>query len=107
MCFAVKYNIVQFYIQTHKYMTSSHNIIEIVKESPITAIIAGVMSMLIVFGFYFLKYAPIMQNFRDKIDDYKQKMILSLVVKNGEIQNTNSWSFSNMALYLLESFDMV
>jgi hypothetical protein len=88
-------------------MSSSQNIIENIQESPITAIVAGILSLSIVFGMYLLKHATFMQGVRDNIDDYNQKMILSLVVKNGEIQNTNSWSFSNVALYLLESFDMV
>jgi len=88
-------------------MNSGQNLIENIKESPITATIAGIFSLLIVFGFYLLQNTSIAQNIRDKLHEYKQKMILSLVVKNGEIHNTNSWSFSNMALYLLESFDMV
>ena len=88
-------------------MNPDNNIIENIIESPITATIAGIFTLLFLLGFYFLKHAPIMQNFRDKMHDYKQKMILSLIVKNGEIHNTNSWSFSNMILYLLESFDMV
>ena len=88
-------------------MTSGENLVENIKESPITAIIAGILTLLMFFGLYILKNAPITQNIRDKLHEYKQKMILSLVVKNGEIQNTNSWSFSNMALYLLESFDVV
>jgi len=88
-------------------MNSGENLVENIKESPITAIIAGILTLLMFFGLYILKNAPIAQNIRDKLHEYKQKMILSLVVKNGEIQNTNSWSFSNMTLYLLESFDMV
>jgi hypothetical protein len=88
-------------------MTSGQNLIENIKESPIAAIIAGILSVLIVFGLYLLKNAPIAQNFRDKMHEFKQKMILSLVVKNGEISNTNSWSLSNIMLYFLESFDMV
>jgi hypothetical protein len=88
-------------------MNSGQNLIENIKESPITATIAGIFSLLIVFGFYLLQNTSMAQNIRDKLHEYKQKMILSLVVKNGEIRNTNSWSFSNMALYLLESFDMV
>ena len=88
-------------------MNSGQNLIENIKESPITATIAGIFSLLIVFGFYLLQNTSMAQNIRDKLHEYKQKMILSLVVKNGEISNTNSWSFSNMALYLLESFDMV
>jgi len=88
-------------------MSSDKNIIENIQESPITAIVAGILSLSIVFGWYLLQNTSMAQNVRDKMHDYKQKMILSMVVKNGEIQNTNSWSFSNVALYLLESFDMV
>jgi hypothetical protein len=88
-------------------MNSDKNIIENIQESPITAIVAGILSLSIVFGWYLLQNTSMAQNVRDKMHDYKQKMILSMVVKNGEIQNTNSWSFSNVALYLLESFDMV
>ena len=86
---------------------SGENLIENIKESPIAATISGLLSLFIVFGFYLFKNTTIAQNIRNKIDDYKQRMILSLVVKNGEIQNTNSWSFSNMALYLLKVFDML
>lgn len=88
-------------------MTSDKTMMENIQESPTAVIVASILSLLIVFGLYVLKNAPITQNFRDNINECKQKMILSLVVKNGEIQNTNSWSFSNVALYLLESFDML
>jgi len=80
---------------------------ENIQESPTAVIVTSILSLLIVFGLYVLKKSPITQNIRDKLYEYKQKIILSLVVKNGEIRNTNSWSFSNMALYLLESFDML
>jgi phosphotransferase system glucose/maltose/N-acetylglucosamine-specific IIC component len=80
---------------------------ENIEESPTAVIVASILSLLIVFGLHILKNAPITQNFRENINEYKQKMILSLVVKNGEIQNTNSWSFSKAGLYLLESFDML
>lgn len=88
-------------------MNSGQNLIENIKESPISATIAGILSLSIVFGFYLLQNTSMAQNIRDKLHEYKQKMILSLVVKNGEIRNTNSWSFSNVTLYLLESFDML
>lgn len=94
-------------MRTFEKMESGQNYLETIKESPIAAIIAVIMTLLILFGLYILKNAPITQNFRDKMHEFKQKMILSLVVKNGEIQSTNSWSFSNVVLYLLESFDMV
>ena len=88
-------------------MTSDKTIMENIQESPTAVIVASILSLFIVFGLYVLKNAPITQNFRDNINEYKQKMILSLVVKNGEISNTNSWSFSKAGLYLLESFDML
>jgi hypothetical protein len=88
-------------------MTPGKTMMENIQESPTAVIVASILSLLIVFGLYVLKNAPITQNIRDKLYEYKQKIILSLVVKNGEIRNTNSWSFSNMALYLLESFDML
>jgi hypothetical protein len=58
-------------------------------------------------GFYFMEYIPFIKNLQKKMDEIKQKMIVSLIVRNGEIQNTNSWSFSNIALYWLDFFDMV
>jgi hypothetical protein len=88
-------------------MIPGKTMMENIQESPTAVIVTSILSLLIVFGLYVLKKSPITQNIRDKLYEYKQKIILSLVVKNGEIRNTNSWSFSNMALYLLESFDML
>jgi hypothetical protein len=88
-------------------MSSYKNLIDNITESPVESAILIIALLIVLAGYYFVKNAPMMQNFRDKMDDYKQKMILSLIVKNNEIHNTNSWSFSNVALYLLESYDMV
>jgi hypothetical protein len=88
-------------------MSSYKNIIDNITESPVESAIMVIALVIGVIVYYFVKNAPMMQNFRDKMDDYKHKMIMSLIVKNNEIQNTNSWSFSNVALYLLESYDMV
>jgi hypothetical protein len=88
-------------------MSLYENIIVDITESPAESAIMVIALVIGLVGYYFVKNAPIMQNFRDKIDDYKHKMILSLIVKNGEIHNTNSWTFSNVVLYLLESYDMV
>ena len=77
------------------------------KESPIETIILTIILIMFLIFYYFLEDTPIMQNIQKRIDNFKQRMIVSLIVKNGEIQNTNSLSFSNMALYLLEFFGMV
>lgn len=88
-------------------MSYYKNIVDNITESPTESVMMVIMLLIVLAGYYFVKKAPMMQNIRDKIDDYKHKMILSLIVKNNEIHNTNSWSFSNVALYLLESYDMV
>jgi hypothetical protein len=88
-------------------MSSYKNIIDNITESPVESAIMVIALVIGVMVYYFVKNAPMMQNFRDKIDDYRHKMIMSLIVKNNEIHNTNSWTFSNVVLYLLESYDMV
>jgi hypothetical protein len=88
-------------------MSSYQNIIDNITESPVESAIMVIALVIGLVGYYFVKNAPMMQNVRDKLDDYKHKMILSLIVKNNEMHNTNSWSFSNVILYLLESYDMV
>ena len=88
-------------------MSSYKNIIDNITESPVESAVMVIALLVGLVGYYFVKNAPMMQNFRDKMDDYKHKMIMSLIVKNNEMHNTNSWTFSNVVLYLLESYDMV
>jgi hypothetical protein len=86
---------------------SIENIKNSITKYPFQTISLIIIALVFLVGFSFMENSVFMQNMQQKIDDFKQRMVVSLIVKNGEIQNTNSWSFSNMTLYLLEFFDMV
>jgi hypothetical protein len=83
------------------------NIKNNIKEYPFETISMTIIVVLFLIGYYFMEHIPFVKNIQKKMDDFKQRMMISLIIKNGEIQNTNSLSFSNIALYLLEFFDMV
>lgn len=78
-----------------------------IAEYPFETATITIIAVIFLIGYYFMEYIPFMQNIQKKMDDFKQRTIVSMIVKNGEIQNTNSWSFSNVALYWLDFFDMV
>jgi hypothetical protein len=86
---------------------SNQNIIEYFEKSPIQTSIFMIVILLVLAILNFIEDIPMMQNINEKLFEYKQKLLVSLVVKDNEIQNTNSWSFKNMVLYLLNSYDMV
>ena len=86
---------------------SIENIKNSITKYPFETISIIIIVLVFFIGFSFMENTLFMQNIQQKMDDFKQRMIVSLIIKNGEIQNTNSWSFSNIALYWLDFFDMV
>lgn len=86
---------------------SNQKIIEYFEESPVQAFIFMLFILACLAILYFIENIPFMKTINEKLYEQKQKLMVSLVVKDNEIQNTNSWSLNNMFLYLLSSYDMV
>jgi hypothetical protein len=86
---------------------SNQNITEFFEQSPIQASIFVIIILLFLAILYFIEDMPFMQDIGENLFEYRQKLMVSLVVKDNEIQNTNSWSLRNIAIYILNSYDMV
>jgi hypothetical protein len=90
---------------------SEKEIEDFLEKSPIYKYIF--LAIVLLFGIfvYYAEDIPIIidwkEKLQEKVDEYRERAIVSMVVKDNEIQNNSSSSFRNIALYLLESYDVL